>query len=245
MAALRRLGPFNFARLALHNLILVLTGRYREHRYAYDTAFDRKYGVNTAGTVEVVDLEAPDDLKASAARYEVVDPGFFEFLLQRARVSQPEQKLFVDLGSGKGRALLLAAQAGFRRVVGVELDPGLHSISQSNIENFRSRCPGTDFDARQGDATKFEFPAVPTILFLNNPFDGHMVERVLANAEREQNSAEPDFLLIYGHSNHERLVRERPGWTELDRGSFRGGRQFYSIFRWQGHSPGSEAAQVY
>ena len=54
-----------------------------------------------------------------------------------------EQLVFVDLGSGKGRTLLLASEYPFRRIVGVELSPKLHRIAKTNVEKFRSeeqRC---------------------------------------------------------------------------------------------------------
>ena len=232
--ALRRLGPLGFAWLILYNIGLVVTGRYREHRYAYDTSFDRKYGVDTAGTVAVADLDAPEELKAKAERYEVVDPEFFDFLLERAGPTLTREHLFVDLGSGKGRALLLAALAGFRRVIGVELDKGLHCISRRNIEVANWHFPTTQFTIVHGDATTFQFPRVPTLLLLNNPFDARSVEKVLANIEHSHHDEKPEFILMYMHSNHQDLIAARRGWERLDQGTFRHRRQFYAIFRWRG-----------
>lgn len=39
-----------------------------------------------------------------------------------------EEYTFIDLGSGKGRALLIASEYPFRAVVGVELSPKLHAL---------------------------------------------------------------------------------------------------------------------
>lgn len=235
--ALRRLGPLGFAWLILYNIGLVVTGRYREHRYAYDTSFDRKYGVDTAGTVAVADLDAPEELKAKAERYEVVDPEFFDFLLERAGPTLTREHVFVDLGSGKGRALLLAALAGFRRVTGVELDHALHGIAQRNVATVKWRCPNTEFTTEHGDATTFQFPPVPTLLFLNNPFDEHSVEKVLASIEQVHRGERSEFILMYMHSNHAGLIAARRGWEKIDGGTFRHRRKFYSIFRWRGAEP--------
>ncbi|MBZ5489392.1 MAG: class I SAM-dependent methyltransferase [Acidobacteriia bacterium] len=43
---------------------------------------------------------------------------------------------FIDLGSGKGRALLMAAQYGFKRIIGVEFMPELHRVAQENIRKY-------------------------------------------------------------------------------------------------------------
>jgi methylase of polypeptide subunit release factors len=40
---------------------------------------------------------------------------------------------FIDLGSGKGRALVLALSYPFRRVVGVEFALELHRVAEANL----------------------------------------------------------------------------------------------------------------
>ena len=40
---------------------------------------------------------------------------------------------FIDLGSGKGRTLLMASDYPFRRIVGIELLSSLHQIAQQNL----------------------------------------------------------------------------------------------------------------
>lgn len=238
--ALRSLGPRAFLKLLISNFRLLVSGRYGEHRYAYDHSFDRDHGVDTSGTVALEELEVPDNLRSRAVRYEAVDPVFFSHVLERAPVDDPSKYLFVDLGSGKGRALLLAAQAGFQRVIGVELDPHLDAIARRNIGVFSVRHPLTEFEQVNGNATEFEFPTGSTVLFLNNPFDELLTSKVLENVERTHRGASSDLVLLYLHSNHEQMIRSRPGWEEIDSGTFRSRRQFYAIFRWRGGSGGAE-----
>jgi SAM-dependent methyltransferase len=49
----------------------------------------------------------------------------------------PREGTFVDLGSGKGKALLIAGMLAYRRVVGVEIDSELAGEARRNVENFR------------------------------------------------------------------------------------------------------------
>jgi predicted RNA methylase len=232
LRALRRLGPLGFVNLCIYNLKLILSGEYRDHRYVYDRSFDQQYGVDTAGTVAVQDLDAPAELKARAKRYEAAEPDFVNFLIDRIGVASRADYLFIDVGAGKGRVMLLAALAGFRRVIGVELDPALASAARENIERFGSQHRDTSFDLVEADATSFAFPPVATVLFFNNPFDAQLIDRTLAGLERAHASAKSDVVLIYMHSLHADVIRAR-GWEELDRGVFRTGRQFYSILRWR------------
>ena len=48
----------------------------------------------------------------------------------------PDTFAFVDMGSGKGRALLVASEFAFAKIVGIELSPHLHRIAQENIKRY-------------------------------------------------------------------------------------------------------------
>ncbi|MGB8579262.1 MAG: class I SAM-dependent methyltransferase [Candidatus Sulfotelmatobacter sp.] len=93
--------------------------------------------------------------------------------------------IFVDLGSGKGRTLLMASDYPFRRIVGVELLPALNDAAQNNICKYQSgsqKCFA--LESICGDAADFTFPDEPTVLFLFNPFPESGLRNVIANLER-------------------------------------------------------------
>jgi len=92
---------------------------------------------------------------------------------------------FVDLGSGKGRTLLLASDYPFRRIIGVELLPSLHQVALENLSKYKSdsqKC----FDLKSicGDATAFALPDGPLVLYLFNPFPESGMRRVIANVDQ-------------------------------------------------------------
>jgi SAM-dependent methyltransferase len=92
---------------------------------------------------------------------------------------------FIDLGSGKGRTLLMASDYPFRRIVGVELLPALHRVAWGNLGKYRSEAQKCfAIEAICGDATDFAFPVEPTVLFLFNPFLESGLRRVIANLDR-------------------------------------------------------------
>jgi SAM-dependent methyltransferase len=74
-----------------------------------------------------------------------------------------EKCTFIDLGSGKGRALLIASEYAFGAIVGVELSPKLHAIAAANIAGSRGTAQRSR-NARtiEADATEFRFPCIPT-----------------------------------------------------------------------------------
>src|SRR5215469_3038979 len=91
--------------------------------------FDQIHGTDTSGLVPAADLVTghPNDEHVTA--YYAVAPSILRELVQRWRDTPPLKPLsrytFLDLGCGKGRALMLASQFNFREVVGVELNKAM------------------------------------------------------------------------------------------------------------------------
>jgi SAM-dependent methyltransferase len=92
---------------------------------------------------------------------------------------------FIDLGSGKGRTLLMASDYPFRRVVGVELLPELHRTARENLSEYKSETQKCfALESICADATEFPFPLEPTVLFLFNPFPEAGLRRMIGGLER-------------------------------------------------------------
>lgn len=129
--------------------------------------------------------------------YQPTEPQEFRDLMAMVLVDFTEF-IFIDLGSGKGRALLMASEYPFREIIGVEIQPDLHSIAEQNIARFSSpeqRCSNIRLLCR--DARDFEFPPHPTVLYLFNPFPGYVFETVLANLEASLRQHSRQLYIIY------------------------------------------------
>ena len=89
---------------------------------------------------------------------------------------------FIDLGSGKGRTLLMASDYPFRRIVGVEFLPSLDEAAQENLRKYKSESQKCfALESICADATAFPFPADPLVIFLFNPFPESGMRRVVAH----------------------------------------------------------------
>src|ERR1700693_2612248 len=74
--------------------------------------------------------------------------------------------VFIDLGSGKGRTLLMVSDYPFRRIVGVEILTALHLAAQQNISKYRSESQQCfALESVCANATAFVFPAEPILLY--------------------------------------------------------------------------------
>jgi hypothetical protein len=89
--------------------------------------------------------------------------------------------VFIDLGSGKGRALIVASEFPFKALVGYELSSSLINISRRNIDKLKL---SRRVNIIQSDASRPEFPiAGEIILFLANPFKRPLVEYFTADVQ--------------------------------------------------------------
>jgi SAM-dependent methyltransferase len=120
--------------------------------------------------------------------YQPTEPGLFQEMMEAlARQAGFDfgRFTFLDLGSGKGRTLLMASDYPFRRIVGVELLASLHAIAEENLGQYKNdaqRCFA--LESICADATEFALPEGPLVVYLFNPFPESGLRRVVENLEQ-------------------------------------------------------------
>jgi len=149
--------------------------------------FDLKYGTDTGGYLRPDEIGIGGIHDAMNNGYSAVAPSVFREACRRWRETLPssaarlEAYTFVDVGAGKGRALLLAAELPFRKVIGVELNEALARIAQKNVALWmRLARPFAEIRVLRQDAAEFRWPRTPLLVYLNNPFDCALVEQMAA-----------------------------------------------------------------
>jgi SAM-dependent methyltransferase len=146
--------------------------------------FDLKYGTDTGGYLSPREIGSGGIHDAMNNGYSAVALSVFREACRRWRATLPsaariEAYTFVDIGAGKGRGLLLASELPFRKVIGVELSEELAGIARKNITLWkRVARPRAKIRIMHEDATEFRWPRTPLLIYLNNPFDCVLVERL-------------------------------------------------------------------
>jgi hypothetical protein len=152
----------------------------RYYRRERRDGFDRDLGIET---------RHPIDVTATMRAIGDTNPGWYEpapvetvtKALQLLNIEYANYAL-IDLGSGKGRILFLAAPYPFRRIIGIEADLSCHLAAERNLSILTRR----DFSVYgrielcNGDASTFNFPAGDIVVMLSNAFCGAILDRVLA-----------------------------------------------------------------
>ena len=157
--------------------------------------------------------------------YQPIEPELFREIMGSLEIDFSEFT-FIDIGSGKGRALLLAAEYPFRRVVGVELLPELHGVAEENIRKVANERRGcVAIQAICGDATEFVFPAEPLVIFLFNPLPVPALEKLAGNLDTALRAKPRPVLVIYANPVFEDMMAGCAALTRI------GGTHQYSVFR--------------
>lgn len=132
---------------------------------------------------------------------------------------------FIDLGSGKGRTLLMAAEYPFRRIVGVELLPALHEIAQENLRQYKSEAQQCSaLEAICGDATQFALPQEPLLIYLFNPFPEAGLRQVIGNLAQSLREHPRRVFVLYHNALLEHVLAESAALRKI------AGTETYSIF---------------
>ena len=179
---LRGMPPIRAAARGRRTLLELVRIR-REARRARTTPdeFDRALGVQTRVAVGFADLYRV--VRRGGHQHEPSPPVRFREVIGSLDV-RFEETVFVDYGSGAGRAVALASELPFKAVVGVELAPALHALAQANAAVIRAtgRCRAP-IRLVCADATAYAPPPDPLVIYLYNPFAPRAMRRVVAGIE--------------------------------------------------------------
>ncbi len=161
-----------------------------------DSFFDWRHGTETNRAVDCDQFES--DLKnlAHSVRYKATKARPFLALLKHLR--PPAGSTFVDVGSGKGRVLMLAARQNFKRVVGIEFSPRFCERARQNIEIFRTKVQSlAPIEVTHADVTQHQWRGDENVFFLYNPFDAVILSQFVENVRRSVAEHPRQIWLIY------------------------------------------------
>jgi SAM-dependent methyltransferase len=183
--------------------------------------FDREHGTDTSGLIpgEVIIEGTGAKLDELTAYYGIAPSILERFLdhwLQRTAPQPIEHTVFLDVGAGKGRAMLLASRFPFLRVEGVELNETLAKIAAANIALWQHDATAealAPITLHHADATRLPLPAEPTLAFLFHPFEKPVLRRFLKHVEDSVAANPRPVDLLYANAEHGSLLDQHPAFT--------------------------------
>jgi SAM-dependent methyltransferase len=160
--------------------------------------------------------------------YQPTEPTLFREMLdslQQSAKMEYSEFTFVDLGSGKGRTLLMASDYPFRGILGIEILPALHEIAQQNLAAYESdsqKC--FVLESVCADATAFHLPDGPLVLYLFNPFPEAGLRLAVSNLGRSLAENPRPAYVLYHNPQLEHVLAENKRFHKI------AGTHQYSIY---------------
>ncbi len=150
--------------------------------------YERLFGIKT---MQIKKSDDAHNFHYQGASYMVL------FDLFKKLPHSTKQKNFIDIGSGKGRALFCAEYSGFDHLIGVELDKELVEISNENVERYRLKRNESRFKFICENALTYIIPEGTAVFYFFNPFSEKImqeVEKKISSWRVENNS---EIFIIY------------------------------------------------
>lgn len=199
-----------------------------------DFGYDRSSGTSTAEWVDPSEIRTDSLNKVHGVHYQPSKVGPLRKAL--TALALPKDQTFIDLGCGKGRALLIAAELGFKRVVGVEYSPIFCETARANAALFLARNQlDTHIEVVEADAALFQIQPDHKVFFMFNPFDAEVMAAVLENIRESLDSYPREACLIYNTPVCHQTVVESRAFETWEREEYWGNQ--FIIYRRHAQDP--------
>jgi hypothetical protein len=192
------------------NLIkwLKVRGRYFSLFYLRDKYesyfFDQRHGTDTKTDVSLSSLEIDSENKARGHRYHACPAYFFRAVLDRLNINHSDYT-FVDFGSGKGRALLIASGLPFKIIIGVEFSRELNACAERNISAFQLSS-SQRIVLVHVDAAVYPIPSGNLVIYCFNSFHLPVLTEVMNNILQSLVDKPRSVILIFLYLENKELV---------------------------------------
>jgi hypothetical protein len=164
--------------------------------------FDARFGTDTSAPV------FERDQKTSVHFYVPTTASVIYEILSSIPL-QPNKLVFVDMGSGKGRALLVASEFPFAKIVGIELSDNLQRIAEENVKRYKpasQQCAA--FELKCMDALDYSYGDEPFVLFLFDPFGREILQNIITNLEASLRARPREAYVVYVYPQYDDLLQK-------------------------------------
>jgi len=179
----------------------------KARRHELADAFDDQYGVETSQIVDIGRLEGVGPNRSEAVHYWPTRKCEFDRMMQDLEDIAFEDFTFIDVGCGKGRVVMMAAQFPFKCAMGFDFSPMLIESAEKNFERYTGPVKAASVRAVVADAVEFEIPSGNLIFYLFDPFGEKVLEMMVENVEKARQAEDRTIIFLYYSPDYNHVLR--------------------------------------
>jgi Predicted O-methyltransferase len=170
----------------------------------YEIRGERKYNLHTIelDRLKTITIKGSNLSHASiyqACNYYILEKGF-NYLR-----SIHENENIIDFGCGKGRAMVVAARYGFKKITGIDFAKPLCALAEQNIKKIKQSYPSTEFNVICEDVLNYKIDKDQTVFFFFNPFDEVIMLQVVKNILASFKENARTIYVMYANPVHKEI----------------------------------------
>ena len=193
----------------------------------HEWVFDAWTGIESRGEQELDGLTLKGPHGPEATAYGPVDAEGLLRGLSSLGINFGEY-IFVDLGAGKGRGVLLASRYPFKKIIGVEFAKELYDTALENAKSWRPKRKCGLIEFVWADILDFEIPPDPCVIYCYHAFSEFVLSQLLEKVLRAIETFQRDIVILYVNPVHERVIQSLPNVQMISK-SLRFGYSAYRI----------------
>ena len=140
---------------------------------------EKKYGINTTGADELMELKKIGVDISHATIYMPVSYQLLDIIF--TYLPKQNRHHFLDIGCGKGRAICVAAYCGFEKVTGIDFSKKFCEIAEENFIKIQTKIEHKTYSIVHKNILNYTIPIDVSCIFLFNPFDAEIMQQVVEN----------------------------------------------------------------
>jgi len=164
-----------------------------------------KYGSNTFVPVELKDLTITNGDSGKASRYEAVSFYMLENLLSAFQKVSALTSI-IDLGSGKGRVLMVARHFGFTNITGIDFAKELCEQAIANMKEKETEFPDVKWKVINENVENYDISSRDSVFFMFNPFTEVVLKSFLEKLDKSCHEFPRSIYFLYASPQYQKLL---------------------------------------
>ncbi len=147
---------------------------------SYENTYEKSFNIKTLSIVNLNNLTLAGKTSIENHHYQ----GASYYILFKVFNLLPQElknKTLIDYGCGKGRALFVAEDCGFKKLIGVDIAKELIDDAKNNEVLYKKKNLDSQFRFEFEDATKYKIPNDADVFYFFNPFGKLILQDVITN----------------------------------------------------------------